>query len=56
VVGGGGGGGGGVLLPKLQIIFREILLIMDCISDYSSDVLVPQIGWSPGQLPGCPIH
>ena len=34
--------GGG--LPKLQIIFREILLHMGCISDYSSDVLEPYIG------------
>jgi len=29
------------VLPKLQVIFREILLIMDCISDYSSDILAP---------------
>jgi hypothetical protein len=44
-------GKGGGDLPELQIIFREFLLNMHCISDYSSDVLVPLIGWNPGQLP-----
>jgi hypothetical protein len=43
--------------PKLQIIFREILMHVESwvyqhdISNYSSDGLAPLTGWHPSQLP-----
>jgi len=52
--------GYGWLVLKLWIILREIISrvetsVYQChISDYSSDVLAPHIGWRSGQLPGCP--
>ena len=46
-------------VPKLRIIFAGKLSRVETwfyyhhVSDYSSDVLAPLIGWRPGQLPGC---